>query len=66
MALSVKQLSIDAPIPGKTYIGLQVQNRHRYPVTLREVIESDGFRKYQNGLGIALGKDIYGETYAAD
>lgn len=66
MALSVKQLSIEAPIPGKTYIGLQVQNRHRYPVTLREVIESDGFRKYQNGLGIALGKDIYGETYAAD
>ncbi len=66
MALSVKQLTIEAPIPGKTYIGLQVQNRHREGVSLREVIEGEGFSKYQNGLGIALGKDIYGDVFAAD
>lgn len=66
MALSVKQLTIEAPIPGKTYVGLQVQNRRREAVSLREIIESEGFAKYQNGLGIALGKDIYGDVYAAD
>lgn len=66
MALSVKQLTIEAPIPNKTFIGLQVQNKVRIPVTLREVIESDVFKKSRKGLGIALGKDINGAVYAAD
>lgn len=66
MALSVKQLTIEAPIPNKTFIGLQVQNKARIPVTLREVIESDIFKKSRKGLAIALGKDINGAVYAAD
>lgn len=66
MALSVKQLTIEAPIPNKTFIGLQVQNKYRIPVTLREIIESDVFQKNRKGLGIALGKDINGAVYAAD
>ncbi len=66
MALSVKQLTIEAPIPNKTFIGLQVQNKVRVPVGLREVLESNVFQKSRKGLGIALGKDINGTVYAVD
>ena len=66
MALKVKKLSIVAPIPNKTFIGLQVQNAERQPVYLREVIESEKFRSKKWYLGIALGKDINGETFSAD
>ncbi len=66
MELSVKQLAIEAPIPGKTYVGIQVQNKTRTPVSLREVIESDDFRNHKRELGIALGKDINGATFGAD
>lgn len=61
-----KQLSIEAPIPGKTYIGIHVPNKIRIPVSLREVIESGDFRNQTYGLGIALGKDINGEVFSAD
>ena len=66
MELSVKQLAIEAPIPGKTYVGIQVQNKSRTPVSLREVIESNDFRGKKRELGIALGKDINGATFGAD
>ncbi len=66
MKLSVKQLAIEAPIPGKTYVGIQVQNKDRIPVPLREVIGSDDFRAHKRELGIALGKDINGSTFGAD
>ena len=66
MELSVQQLAIEAPIPGKTYVGIQVQNKSRIPVSLREVIESDDFRSRKRELGIALGKDINGSTFGAD
>ena len=66
LALSVKQLTIEAPIPGKTYVGIQIQNKTRVPVSLREVIESDDFRNRKYELGIALGKDINGASYGAD
>ncbi len=66
MELSVKQLAIEAPIPGKTFVGIQVQNKKRIPVSLREVIESDDFRDKKRELSIALGKDINGATFGAD
>ena len=66
LSLSVKQLTIEAPIPGKTYVGIQIQNKTRVPVSLREVIESDQFRSRKYELGIALGKDINGSSYGAD
>ncbi|MBQ6504575.1 MAG: hypothetical protein IJI57_11750 [Flexilinea sp.] len=66
MELSVKQLAIEAPIPGKTYVGIQVQNKTRTPVSLREVIEREDFRTHKRELGIALGKDINGATFGAD
>ena len=66
LALSDRQLSIEAPISGKPYVGIQVQNKIRIPVSLREVIESDDFREQEYELGIALGKDINGEVFSAD
>ena len=66
MKLSAKQLTIEAPIPGKTYVGIQIQNKKRTPVSLREVIESEDFRSHHYELGIALGKDINGKTFGAD
>ncbi len=66
MELSVKQLAIEAPIPGKTYVGVQVQNKTRIPVSLREVIESKDFHSHSYELVIALGKDINGATFSAD
>lgn len=66
MALSVKQMTVEAPIPGKTYVGLQVKNKHRVNVTLREAIEDEAFSRFSGGLPIALGKDINGEVFSAD
>lgn len=66
MALSVKQMTVEAPIPGKTYVGLQVKNKRRVNVTLREVIEDEAFNRFRGGLPIALGKDINGEVFSAD
>ncbi len=66
LSLSVKQLTIEAPIPGKTYVGIQIQNKTRVPVSLREVIESDEYRGRKYELGVALGKDINGSSYGAD
>ena len=66
MELSVKQLGFEAPIPGKTYVGLQVLNKTRIPVTLREIIEHDDYTKKKRELGIALGKDTYGDVFNAD
>ncbi|NMA12405.1 MAG: DNA translocase FtsK [Chloroflexi bacterium] len=66
MALSVKQMTVEAPIPGKTYVGLQVKNKRRVNVTLREAIEDEAFSQFRGGLPIALGKDINGEVFSAD
>lgn len=66
MKLSTKQLTIEAPIPGKTYVGIQVQNKVRTSVSLREAIESDAFTKKRCELELALGKDINGRVYTAD
>lgn len=66
MGLSVKHLAIEAPIPGKTYVGIQIQNEKRTPVSLREVVESEEFRSRKRELAIALGKDINGTAYVTD
>ena len=66
LGLSVKQLTIEAPIPGKTYVGIQIQNKSRVAVSLREILESDEFRSRKYELGVALGKDINGSSYGAD
>ena len=66
MALSAIRIRIIAPIPGKGVVGIEVPNRDRATVYLREVIESDTFDRAAGLLPIALGKNIEGIPYCVD
>ncbi|HET8724571.1 MAG TPA: DNA translocase FtsK [Anaeromyxobacteraceae bacterium] len=66
MALSATRIRIIAPIPGKGVVGIEVPNRDRATVYLREVIESDGFDRAAGLLPLALGKNIEGIPYCVD
>ncbi len=55
-----------SPIPGKATIGIEVPNRQREVVSLREIVTSDNFRKSHSKLTLALGKDIFGNPVVAD
>jgi len=60
LALAAKDIRMEAPIPGKSAIGIEVPNSEVSIVTLREVLESQEFRDAQSKLSIALGRDISG------
>ncbi|HKM38658.1 MAG TPA: DNA translocase FtsK 4TM domain-containing protein, partial [bacterium] len=64
--LAATAVRIEAPIPGKAAIGIEVPNRKTQPVLLREVIESKNFAQCTSPLGVALGKDISGTPIVAD
>ena len=66
LALSAKQLRIEAPVPGRSYIGIEVPNEKSSLVRLRTVIESEAFYKLNSPLAIALGSDVSGEPVVAD
>jgi S-DNA-T family DNA segregation ATPase FtsK/SpoIIIE len=66
LALSAISIRIVAPIPGKAVVGIEVPNRVRETVFLKEVIDSDTFRASKSKLSFALGKDISGEPYVID
>jgi len=66
LALSAKQLRIEAPVPGRAYIGIEVPNEKSAVVRLRSVMESDAFYKLKSPLAVALGKDVSGEPVTAD
>lgn len=67
LSLAMKAVSVRiAPIPGKAAIGIEIPNRLRETVMLREIISSEGFRKSASRLTIALGKDIFGTPVVAD
>jgi len=61
LALAAKDIRIEAPIPGKSALGIEVPNQEISIVTLREVIESEPFQQSEDKLLVALGKDISGE-----
>src|SRR5690606_38790446 len=65
LALKAESIRIDR-IPGKAYVGIEVPNRKRETIQLREVIESKKFKDSKSLLTIALGKTIDGGTYVAD
>lgn len=65
-SLSVSQLSIEVPDSAQTYSNIQILNKPRYPVCLREVIESSEFKSNRYELGIALGKDVNSVSFGAD
>jgi len=65
LGLRAKSVRI-SPIPGRSTIGLEVPNKIRETVSLREIISSEGFRKSPSLLTLALGKDIFGNPVVAD
>ncbi|MDQ0337322.1 S-DNA-T family DNA segregation ATPase FtsK/SpoIIIE [Caldalkalibacillus uzonensis] len=65
LALAAKGIRIEAPIPGKSAIGIEVPNKDVAMVTLREVLESSAFHESKSKLSIALGRDISGEPIVA-
>ncbi len=66
MALSAVSIRIVAPIPGKAVVGIEIPNKARQTVYLREIIESDAFNGAHSYTTLALGKTIAGEPYVAD
>ncbi|MFM1650879.1 DNA translocase FtsK [Brevibacillus sp. B_LB10_24] len=66
LALAAKDIRIEAPIPGKSAIGIEVPNTEVAVVTLREVLESGSYRDAAAKLTVALGRDISGEPIVAD
>ncbi|AIS52467.1 DNA translocase FtsK [Thermoanaerobacter kivui] len=66
LSLAAPSVRIEAPIPGKSAVGIEVPNEKISPVYLREVIDSKKFRNFKSNLAIALGKDIAGNIVIAD
>ena len=60
LALALHPIRIEAPIPGKSLIGIEVPNKKGVRVRLKEVLESDKFEKNYKNLKLALGKDVEG------
>lgn len=64
--LAVTSLRIEAPIPGKSLCGVEIPNKHRKTVGLKDFLVRDEFKNYKGGLYFALGKDIDGNCFYAD
>ena len=64
--LRAKSLRIEAPIPGKAAVGIEVSNDSISTVTLREIIESDEFQKSKSRITVALGRSIGGDAIVSD
>jgi S-DNA-T family DNA segregation ATPase FtsK/SpoIIIE len=66
LALATPRLRIEAPVPGRPYIGIEVPNSSIQIVGLREVMESETFRKLNSPLAFALGHNVAGDPIVAD
>lgn len=64
--LAATGVRIEAPIPGKAAVGIEVPNRHSASVSIRSILESPVFAKSESPLTLALGKDIAGACQVAD
>ncbi len=64
--LAVTDLRIEAPIPGKAAVGIEVPNKENIAVMLRDLFESSEFKNNKCGIPFAVGKDIAGKTVVAD
>ena len=64
--LAAETIRIEAPIPGKQAVGIEVPNTEKETVHLRDVLESDEFQGNKSKLSVALGKDVAGKTIIAD
>ena len=66
LSLAAKSIRIEAPIPGKSAIGIEVPNEEPQVVSLRDVLGSSQFKNNDSSLSIGLGKDISGNPVVAD
>lgn len=66
LALSAERLRIEAPVPGRPYVGIEVPNSKVTIVRLRGILESEAFHQVQSPLAIALGRDVSGQPVVAD
>jgi DNA segregation ATPase FtsK/SpoIIIE, S-DNA-T family len=66
LALSAQRLRIEAPVPGKSYVGIEVPNMRSSTVRLRSILESDPFSRLNVPLALALGRDVSGQPLVAD
>ncbi len=66
MALSAETIRIQAPIPGRDVVGIEIPNEERDIIYLREILESELFQNSASPLTIALGKDIVGKPFVTD
>jgi DNA segregation ATPase FtsK/SpoIIIE, S-DNA-T family len=66
LALAAAPLRIEAPIPGKSAVGIEVPNKSASLVTIREVLETAAFREGTNKLALGLGNDVSGQSIVSD
>lgn len=64
--LAATDIRIEAPIPGKAAVGIEVPNKENSAVALRDLLESREFKEFPSNLAFAVGKDIGGKTIVAD
>ncbi len=66
LALKVPRLRVEAPVPGRSVVGIEVPNMDISTVRLRTVLEADAFRRIKSPLAVALGRDVSGVAVATD
>ena len=66
LSLAAETIRIEAPIPGKQAVGIEVPNKENEIVPLRDIIDCDSFKNHKSKLAFALGKDVAGEEIVTD
>lgn len=66
LSLAAADIRIEAPIPGKSAVGIEVPNKENNMVYLRELLEADAFNNHKSRLAFAVGKDIGGQVVVTD
>jgi DNA segregation ATPase FtsK/SpoIIIE, S-DNA-T family len=66
LALAAHPIRIEAPIPNKASVGIEIPNKVKATVTLREILESEDFKKMKSNLSLAMGRDVAGAPFVVD
>ena len=66
LALAATDIRIEAPIPGKASIGIEIPNREKQAVCFRDLIDNDVFARFKSNIAFAVGKDISGQIIISD
>jgi S-DNA-T family DNA segregation ATPase FtsK/SpoIIIE len=66
LALSAERLRIQAPVPGRSFVGIEVPNKKSVLVRLKPLLETEAFYKLRSPLSVALGRDVSGQPVVAD